>query len=174
MTNKRCIGIDCAWCANHECPNERGTMTNKNSIMINGVDVSGCEYMSRICMSTQKPTAICMLYEYCSNNALCYYKQLARKTEECEELKEKYKWYDHYRDSALYNKDLCDKKSDEIYKYKQALKKIKGIAHLIHFSTLPLHRGFTHDKADEIDAYLNKILQKCEVINEQNIRHQKG
>lgn len=47
--------------------------------------------------------------------------------QECEELKEKYKWYEHYKKAALYNKDLCNKKSDEIACYKQALKKIKKI-----------------------------------------------
>lgn len=183
-------------------------------IIIDGVDVSGCKQYEHLLkdrsfldcdckriMTCNGASAICKGYN-------CYFKQLARKTEECEkykkqfkadskelqtyfendiknqsyiehlenelqaekqklkELEEKYKWYDHYKDSALYNKDLCNKKSDEIDKYKQALEEIKEIAHLIHFSTLPLHRGFTHDKADEIDAYLNKILQKCEVLNE--------
>lgn len=42
--------------------------------------------------------------------------------EQCEELREKYKWYEHYKRAALYNKNLCDKKSDEIAYYKQLLK----------------------------------------------------
>lgn len=53
---------------------------------------------------------------------------LRQKTAECEELKEKYKWYDHYKDSALANKDLCNKKIDEIGRCRKALEEIKGIA----------------------------------------------
>lgn len=31
MTDKKCLGIDCAWCASTECPNEKkeGNMTDK-------------------------------------------------------------------------------------------------------------------------------------------------
>lgn len=111
-------------------------MTDK--IIINNIDVSNCVFLDKCSQS------LCNGFRgdnsgfhqgHCIQNPNCYYKQLARKTEECE-------------------------------KYKQALEEIKEIANLIHFSTLPLHRGFTHDKADEIDAYLNKILQKCEVLND--------
>ena len=45
-----------------------------------------------------------------------------------EKLKEKYKWYEHYKESALLNKDLCNKKSDVIEHYMQVLKQIKSIA----------------------------------------------
>lgn len=63
-------------------------MTEK--IMIDGVDVSECEYWvpgglgyCRIGLWANDGTHICE----CEPN--CYYKQLARKTEECEKLKEK-------------------------------------------------------------------------------------
>lgn len=51
--------------------------------------------------------------------------ELQTVRQECEELKEKYKWYEHYKESALYNTDLCNKKSDELARYKQALEKIE-------------------------------------------------
>ena len=44
---------------------------------------------------------------------------------EHEELKEKYKWYDHYKESALLNKDLCNKASLERDRYRKALDKIE-------------------------------------------------
>ncbi len=53
--------------------------------------------------------------------------QLQAEQQKVKELEEKYKWFDYYKESALYNKDLCNKKSDEIDKYKQALEEIKVI-----------------------------------------------
>ena len=67
-------------------------MTNKEQIIIDGVDVSECEFYSSsenclefngkytidICDSTK-----------CSNNPNCYFKQLKHKEQECEELKER-------------------------------------------------------------------------------------
>lgn len=53
---------------------------------------------------------------------------LDRKEQECEELKEKYKWYDHYKEQALYNKNLCNEKSEQLDQLKQTLIEIKEIA----------------------------------------------
>ena len=67
-------------------------------IMIDGVDVSGCKgfyihdrsttnidyWMYGQCKSSKEYGC------YCRNNPNCYYKQLARKTQECEQIKEKY------------------------------------------------------------------------------------
>ena len=58
-------------------------MTDKH--IIDGVDVSGCEcYNPNIKMD-------CILHplqpDACKNNPNCYYKQLKRKEQECEELK---------------------------------------------------------------------------------------
>lgn len=73
---------------------------------------------------------------------------------ENEDLKEKYKWHDHYKESALFNKDLCNKKSDEIYRYKQALDEIKGKAQ----ENDELLQGYHHEWAN------NKLI--LEIINE--------
>ena len=59
-------------------------MTDKQ-IVIDGINVSGCEcYNQNIKMD-------CLLYplqpDACKNNPNCYYKQLARKKQECKELK---------------------------------------------------------------------------------------
>lgn len=108
-------------------------MTDKE-VIIDGVNVAGCEYLlsTGYCKiqtvfqqnGNEKPYGNFLECHFCKD---CYYKQLQRLQAENKELKEKYKWFDHYKDSALFNKDLCNKKSDEIDRYKQALEEIKGI-----------------------------------------------
>ena len=59
-------------------------MTDKQ-IIIDGCNVSGCE--------NYRPKDRFTCYPYicnCHQKPDCYYKQLARKTQECEEIKEKY------------------------------------------------------------------------------------
>jgi len=68
-------------------------MTEK--IIIDGVDVRGCEFAESDIVDS-KIQIICKNCKHrgdfiygCQSNPNCYYKQLARKTEECEKLKEK-------------------------------------------------------------------------------------
>lgn len=63
-------------------------MTDKERIIIDGVDVSECEQitykksLNPMCGNT---------WFCCYGRENCYFKQLARKTQECEELKERLK-----------------------------------------------------------------------------------
>lgn len=136
-------------------------------ILIDGVDVNKCEqhsdleYISNNNGYEEVPNN-CGVYadRICENHSNCYYKQLKRKEQELQqlketlkdhdsegeaiglaydalksefdklkaensELKEKYKYYDHYKESALYNKDLCNKKSDELDKLKAENEELK-------------------------------------------------
>ena len=74
-------------------------MTDKQ-IIIDGVDVSGCSYIippHKQCPNKPMPYAketsciACKEHNtklnFCKNNPNCYYKQLKRKEQECEELK---------------------------------------------------------------------------------------
>ena len=64
-------------------------MTDKQ-IIIDGVDVSGCKkYEHEIvrCNATLKNMCFCGGRCTDEKNANCYYKQLKRKEQECEELK---------------------------------------------------------------------------------------
>ena len=98
-------------------------MTDKQ-IIIDGVDVSGCAYITY--RDSENP--ICSeTGQYCKGYDICYYKQLKRKEQECEELKEKYKWYDHYKEQALYNKNLCNEKSKQLDQLKAENEKLKKI-----------------------------------------------
>ena len=56
-------------------------MTDKEQIIIDGVDVSRCKYLP-YCNDKQGN---------CAFEPNCYFKQLARKTQECEELENKIK-----------------------------------------------------------------------------------
>lgn len=96
-----------------------------------------------------KPRPICLYEDTClhlkEKTRLCedcvhhknYWSELLEKEQvekiksleqECEELKEKYKWYDHYKEQALYNKNLCNEKSEQLDQLKQTLIEIKEIA----------------------------------------------
>lgn len=58
-------------------------MTDKEQIIIGGVDVSGCEYYGQgIC---NIPDVI-ETYDSCIDKGACYFKQLQRKEKECEEV----------------------------------------------------------------------------------------
>lgn len=85
-------------------------MTENKPIIINGIDVSGCEYYDKnkkYCLTLKMDTTgfknpscfsgdfqECIQdsktcpYTFCDNNHDCYFKQLTRKTQECERLKE--------------------------------------------------------------------------------------
>ena len=64
-------------------------MTDKE-IIIDGVDVSGCKYCLK--MTKYRCTIQRDIYKWLwEEDPNCYYKQLKRKEQECEELKEKIK-----------------------------------------------------------------------------------
>lgn len=97
-------------------------MTDKE-IIIDGIDVSKCEYFKDgMCY------AECDLEGYtdweCKDTELsnCYFKQLARKTQECEELKVYAQRQENQREE--YYKEYL-KLSQECEKYKQSLDEIE-------------------------------------------------
>lgn len=62
-------------------------MTDKQ-IMIDGVDVSKCNYFNNTDKSYCEECCSEFGCAICNDRPNCYYKQLARKEQECEELKE--------------------------------------------------------------------------------------
>lgn len=84
---------------------------DKEQIIIDGCNVSGCDFYDKdkgYCLTLKmypkgfkNPSCFsgdfqeCIQdsktcpYTFCHSNSNCYYKQLARKTQECEELKER-------------------------------------------------------------------------------------
>ena len=90
-------------------------MTDKEQIMIDGVGVKKCDFF----LLSNK---YCGLYSTgCRFVPNCHFKQLARKTQECEELKEKSEEIKEDR----YNLNM------EMYvfdRYRKALEEIEGLA----------------------------------------------
>ena len=110
-------------------------MTDKQ-IIIDGVDVSECEYHSL----NKNNCSLCSLSNnlICSYKPFCYYKQLKRKEQECEELKAKCKKYGEINEQET--KDYAELKaerdsyidkyfleSQKVLKLNKVLKEIKEI-----------------------------------------------
>lgn len=74
-------------------------MTDKQTI-IDGVDVAGCKYFNRFRNICHNKNLCCD----CEKNQDCYFKQLARKTQENEELKKRIKELLHYCNSCNFHK----------------------------------------------------------------------
>lgn len=90
-------------------------MTDKEQIIIDGVDVRKCEYLKE--SFTGLICADCNKSNDCSKSPNCYFKQLARKTQECELLSENLK----------IKEDEARHYLGEGYKYRNALEKIEGL-----------------------------------------------
>ena len=164
-------------------------MTDKQ-IIINGVNVDECKHYEDHTLYDCNETCEMnggIVCTKCEDNSNCYYKQLKRKEQECEELKDKYKWYDHYKEQALYNKNLCNEKSEqldqlkgenvgalkqlefvrtlntvqevEIRNLKQTLTEIKEIAETI---SQPMGTGKSCNRVILANQILQKISE-CEV-----------
>ena len=135
-------------------------MTDKQ-IIIDGVDVSGCSYYQHnMCTATKDDYGDCSLccQDYDMND--CYYKQLKRKEQECEKLKEAI-------DGLL---KMQYQLADSCTKYEQTLAEIKEIAET---ATKCFYATKSDDYTDGYRWLGNIILQKiseCEVKNE-NIRN---
>lgn len=75
-----------------------------DEIIIDGVDVSGCKhYKNQNCLADYLLTNKEFSEAKCIASPNCYYKQLARKTEECEKLKY---WLNKIRDEELSSLDI--------------------------------------------------------------------
>ena len=100
-------------------------MTDKK-IIIDGVDVSKCGYFNNIDKSYCEECCSEFGCAICNDRPNCYYKQLKRKEQECEELKREIAFGNNGKLSdkirAIVFKDLNAENS----KYKQALDEIEA------------------------------------------------
>ena len=167
-------------------------MTDKQ-IIIDGVDVSGCEcYTPNIEMD-------CILHplqsDACKNNPNCYYKQLARKEQECKELKKQLERKEENYQKLLnksnkYIHNLVDenvqdisnlaRQLDQLKAEKEELKKIlieiKEIAEKVYNDCDNCYRDVdTNYDVDCIDCTLGgkaklakQILQKIREVENDN------
>lgn len=133
-------------------------MTDKEQIIIDGVDVSKCRYFR------PGSTLTCsrMYGGACDNkysNELCYFKQLAHKTRECEELKKQLD--KQVKDSANRYSELnrewnnrCKKYADDLKslnRYRKALEEIEGLA-------MNLRTRTDYHSLDEVNVDIDNVL----------------
>ena len=161
--------------------------------MIDGVDVSGCKgfyihdrsttnidyWMYGQCKSSKEYGC------YCRNNPNCYYKQLARKTQECESLKEEIEVLKDNFDTATRDcNELIDELKQECEELKEKLEKFYILAgepieyFLDHYTNLC--EDFLLDDRDEDDntiPILEQIRDRLEdkdTLEEENTRYRKA
>ena len=133
-------------------------MTDKEQIIIDGVDVSKCRYFR----PGSALTCSRMYGGACDNkysNELCYFKQLAHKTRECEELKKQLD--KQVKDSANRYSELnrewnnrCKKYADDLKslnRYRTALEEIEGLA-------MNLRTRTDYHSLDEVNVDIENIL----------------
>ena len=162
-------------------------MTDKQ-IIINNVDVSRCDFLAKeddYCSYSGEYRAYkgqcgCSDEEMCKDHPNCFYKkalnQLKCKEQECEELKEKYKWYDHYKEQALYNKNLCNEKSKQLDQLKaeneELKKQVCGLRPELKFiinktcCKYNIEAKYYHEKIVEIINNLDKYERNLADIKE--------
>lgn len=71
--------------------------TSRNKVIIDGVDVSKCKHFKdRTCIADSLLTDMDFSEAKCELCKNCYFKQLTRKTQECDELKAKIRYMEEY------------------------------------------------------------------------------
>ena len=98
-------------------------MTDKEEIIIDGMDVSGCEYVCNTAFGNIGCKLPFSEEIHCCNIPNCYFKQLARKTQECEELlKENQQLRNSLSDSLMFK---FTGQENETNRYRKALEEIE-------------------------------------------------
>lgn len=142
-------------------------MTDKQ-IMIDGVDVSKCRYFLKDTEGQDYNTdefvkgcceakGSCIGYEFagyglCRGDKDCYFKQLARKTQECEELKERLERTEE--DLKYQCVDCMNVKSG---RYRKAIDEIERVC-IEDTRTFVDGTQVRYDSLDDILSIINKLI----------------
>ena len=132
-------------------------MTDKE-IIIDGVDVSECEFLWK----EKLPKKICNngnLDCDCKKNQDCYYKQLKRKEQECEDLRTHCKYIDE-TNKILYNEkvQLLDKNQE----LQDKLLKLNDLAHeVLLYELQTLDIDFDEYETHVRDTEFSPIVTRC-------------
>ena len=134
-------------------------MTNKEPIIIDGVDVSKCTlYGDGRCNNACNPLN-CL---FCSEKPNCHYKQLARKTQECEELKEE---ISKLQLNEYHYKNELKKYKKGIHKYRNLLKYEINDLRLSRREFLKMVGRYPKFEKDNIKLALDTFNRKLELID---------
>ena len=134
-------------------------MTDKEQIMIDGVDVSGCPACNLNCGIPQCSEFFKHFSSsiYCRDNANCLFKQLARKTQECERLKEDYKELEQRHNGAFQDferlKQECEELKRQLSKKRTEFDKLN-----YDFGSLWLVKNCYRRALEEIGELCEEIL----------------
>lgn len=137
-------------------------MTDKEQIIINGVNVSECYLKNE---DGDCALSYADLYSdnkelqyglYCWDNPNCYFKQLVRKTQECEELKENLKFKD-YENSNLNKKYRQEQEGRR--NYRKALEEIEKLCKEILGDFLHYSQGSVNT-SERILNIINKAKEE--------------
>ena len=94
-------------------------------IIIDDVDISGCEYclkMTKYRCTIQRDVYKCL----CEENPNCHYKQLKRKEQECEELKEdRERWKSNFNGKVSAIEELLQQ-LDQLKRKNKLLMKLRN------------------------------------------------
>ena len=135
----------------NEVESEARKMTDKQ-IIIDGVDVSGCKHFKiGTCLADYLLTDMDFSEAKCELCKDCYYKQLKRKEQECEELKQYKSLFEKTRN--LWNESRMNnyKLLDEIKDLKDSLKR-----------TICQSECYKHKEAEKLKQTLTKIKEIAE------------
>lgn len=148
-------------------------MTDKEQIIIEGVDVVGCKYFNRFRSICHNKNLCCD----CEKNQNCYYKQLARKTQECIKLNNKIIDMNSIIEDAvinLGNKDftLYDLPF-EIKKLRQECKESKAYAQRQENQRETYYKEFLKlsQECENLKAEEKYLKQCCQKAGEELAKH---
>ena len=127
-------------------------MTDKEQIIIDGVDVAGCKYFNRFRNICHNKNLCCD----CEKNQDCYYKQLKRKEQECEEHRSN---EESYCKSYQYSCAVNGKITDKALKYKQALDEIAA-----HYQKV-IKNITTYDDSYDASISIEALHNISDIIN---------
>ena len=130
-------------------------MTDKEQIIIDGVDVSGCNHYIERFYSNCNETNV---YATCRNNSNCYFKQLARKTQECEELK---KDLDRSNNNFLREELKNTELTIENYRIDQANMRQKNTANLLGKQMLIYKQALEEIEREVIPLANKNLIENC-------------
>ena len=120
-------------------------MTDKEPVMIKGIDVSKCRYFCIYDETCRDENIGHVVRPACKNVPDCHYKQLAHKTQECEKLRGDF----HDTNEQLKDyKEHYDKQSEEYQKLKQDL-------------------FLAQNQITLKNEYIQKVKQECEELKAQ-------
>ena len=149
----------------------------ENKLIIDGVDVSKCEHLYRgiDCLAHIDFSECCEGYNpsygYCPNTD-CYYKQLARKEQECEELKEDIeRWKSNFNGKVSAIEELLqqlDQFKVKNIKNSKTLTEIKEIAEIeIECKTYEIENDcFNETRCKALNEHIDFIKQILQKISE--------